>query len=78
MPQFDKSLASFSAFYKGKHKNHKLEWNHQLGTVTLLTRFSSGEKELSVSLYQAVVLLLFKDEDKLGYQDIFTRSGLSE
>lgn len=74
----DKALAAFSAFYKSKHKNHKLEWLHNLGTVILLTNFTSGEKELSVSLYQAVVLLLFKDEDKLGYKDILTRSGLSE
>lgn len=70
-------LASFEEFYKLKHKNHKLEWNHSLGTVTLSAQFDSGSKELSVSLYQAVVLLLFQNESKLSYKDILSQSGLS-
>ncbi|KAG9017883.1 hypothetical protein FRB93_004694 [Tulasnella sp. JGI-2019a] len=70
------SLATFNAFYKWKHSNRKLEWNHSLGTVTLAAQFKSGEKELSLSLYQAVILLLFQAENKLGYKEILLRSGM--
>ncbi|KAG8987866.1 hypothetical protein FRB90_003097, partial [Tulasnella sp. 427] len=72
-PEMSEALASFEEFYKLKHKNHKLEWNHSLGTVTLLAQFDSGSKELSVSLYQAVVLLLFQHENKLTYKDILSK-----
>ncbi|KAG8900346.1 hypothetical protein FRB99_006104, partial [Tulasnella sp. 403] len=75
-PQMSQALSSFTEFYKQKHKNHKLDWNHSLGTVTLMAQFDSGEKELSLSLYQAVVLLLFQDENKLCYQDILLQSGM--
>jgi len=70
------ALASFTEFYKQRHERHKLEWNHSLGTVTMSATFDNDEKELSVSLYQAVVLLLFQEENKLGFQDILQRSGL--
>ncbi|KAG8976071.1 hypothetical protein FRC05_004703 [Tulasnella sp. 425] len=75
-PDMSEEIASFEEFYKLKHKNHKLEWNHSLGTVTLSAQFDSGSKELSVSLYQAVVLLLFQNESKLSYKDILSQSGL--
>lgn len=71
------ALASFNDFYKTKHKNRKLEWNHSLGTVTLSANFDSGTKELAVSLYQAVVLLLFQNENTLSYDDVLQRSELS-
>lgn len=45
--------------------------------MTLTTRFSSGVKELSVSTYQAAVLLLFQNEDRLRFTDILERSGIS-
>lgn len=78
MGQMSKSLASFNAFYKSKHKNRMLEWNHALGTVTITAQFESGEKELSLSMYQGIILLLFQNENRLPYKEILLRSGLSE
>lgn len=63
-------LAKYSAFYKHKHQGHKLDWDHALGTAILRSRFKNGEKELSVSLYQAVVLLLFNETAELSFSDI--------
>lgn len=39
-------------------------------------RFKSGEKELSVSLYQAVVLLLFNDQVEIGFNDLKTTTRM--
>ena len=63
-------LNKFTAYYKDRHQGHKLEWDHALGTATLKAWFKNGDKELSVSLYQAVVLLLFNDAMELSFSDI--------
>ena len=75
-----KDLDAFLAYYKSKYKGRKLDWDHALGTVTMKARFTSGEKELSVSLHQAVILLLFNDNDELSYTEIKdqTRLGMPQ
>ena len=69
-------LTAFTEFYKNKHSGRKLDYDHSLGTVTLRARFKSEEKELSVSLFQAVVLLLYSDEDNIGFRDIKENTGI--
>jgi hypothetical protein len=73
-------LAKFEKYYKDNHSGHKLDWDHALGTATLKARFTAGVKELSVSLSQALVLLLFNDSLELGFEDIRdqTRMGRYE
>jgi cullin-4 len=70
-------LTKYSAFYKAKHQGHKLEWDYALGTAELRARFKAGTKDLSVSLYQAVVLLLFNETTELLFTEILeqTRMG---
>ena len=72
-------LSTFTRYYKSKHQGRTLDWDHALGTATLKARFKGGNKELSVSLYQAVILLLFNEEEELVYTDIKeqTRLGMS-
>lgn len=64
------ALNSFQQHYKDIHDKRKLHWNYSLATVTLKARFATGPKELSVSFYQAIVLLLFNDDDNLQYSYI--------
>jgi hypothetical protein len=70
-------LNYYTTFYKTKHQGHKLDWDHSLGTVTLKARFAAGPKDLTVGLYQAIVLLLFNEETEIGYKQILeaTRMG---
>ncbi|KAF9242330.1 Cullin family-domain-containing protein [Melanogaster broomeanus] len=70
LPSMQSDLASYATFYKAKHQGHKLDWDHSLGTATLKATFKAGAKDLTVSLYQAVVLLLFNDETEIGYSAI--------
>ena len=63
-------LSKYSVFYKNTHKGHKLDFDHSLGTVQMHGQFPLGEKELTVSLYQAVILLLFNDGNEVSYGDI--------
>ncbi|KAI0662359.1 Cullin-domain-containing protein [Cubamyces menziesii] len=71
-------LADYTQFYKRKHQGRKLDWDHALGTATLRARFDAGEKELSVSLYQAVILLLFNEESTMSYADIKEQTRLDD
>ena len=70
-------LTEYANYYKQKHSGHVLDWDHALGTVTMTARFNTASKELSLSLYQAVVLLLFDGTTEWRYTDILeqTRMG---
>ena len=64
-------LTAYDAnYYQKKHPRRTLTWDHSLGTMTLKGRFKAAPKELSVSLYQGVVLLLFNDAAELSYEEI--------
>ena len=69
-------LSTFTRYYKSKHQGRTLDWDHALGTATLKARFKGGNKELSVSLYQAIILLLFNEEEELVYTDIKEQTRL--
>jgi cullin-4 len=71
-------LDAFAAFYNEKHQGHKIEWDHTLGTVTLRARFAMGQKELSVSLHQAIVLLLFNDITEIPFVDLKMYTGIGQ
>ncbi|KAJ7593925.1 Cullin-4B [Mycena floridula] len=71
-------LNIFKALYKTKHGSRVLNWDHALATVTMTARFRTETKELSLSLYQAIVLLLFNEEDTLGLSDIAERTRLAD
>jgi cullin-4 len=73
-----KELVNYANDYKLRHSGHALSWDHALGTATLKARFDPGYKDLSVSLYQAVVLLLFNDAVEIPFADIMaqTRMGV--
>jgi cullin-4 len=58
-------LTAYADYYKQRHTGHVLNFDHALGTVTMKARFGPGIKELSVSLYQGLVLLLF-NETRMG------------
>lgn len=72
------ALNNYSAFYQDKHTNRVLTWAHYLGSATLIARCPKGKKELSVSLYQALVLLLFSERDSWTVEDIQAQTMLSK
>ena len=58
----------FKEFYLSKHSGRRLVWYNTLGMCVLKAQFPAGSKELSVSLLQAVVLMLFNDCDSVSFQ----------
>lgn len=60
----------FNKFYLQKHTGRKLQWQPTLGHCVLKATFEAGPKDLQVSLFQALVLLLFNDNDTLSFEEI--------
>lgn len=68
----------FTKFYLAKHSGRKLHWQPTLGHCVLRANFAQGNKELQVSLFQALVLLLFNDGDNLSFEDIKVSTNIEE
>ncbi|KAF9460280.1 Cullin family-domain-containing protein [Collybia nuda] len=77
-PSMDAELREFAAYYKQRHSGHELKWDHALGSVTMKGRFKPGSKELSVSLFQALVLLLFNTSTELSYLEIEEQTKIED
>uniref|UniRef100_A0A8C2KLI3 Cullin-4A n=1 Tax=Cyprinus carpio TaxID=7962 RepID=A0A8C2KLI3_CYPCA len=65
-------------FYLGKHSGRKLQWQPTLGHAVLKTEFKEGKKELQVSLFQTLVLLMFNESDEYSVEEIRTATGIED
>lgn len=73
------ALERFKRFYSIKYTGRNLTWQHSLDQCTLKASFPKGKKELSVSLFQALVLMLFNQMapgESLSYQNITDQTAL--
>jgi cullin-4 len=68
----------FKEFYLSKHSGRRLMWQNSLGHCVLKSNFPKGKKELSVSLFQTVVLMLFNDAQSLTFQEIKDTSAIED
>eukprot|EP00871_Galdieria_phlegrea_P005046 jgi/Galph1/5542/GphlegSOOS_G4136.1 len=67
---------AFTRFYLNKYAGRKLTWTHNNSSCTLRANFPYGQKTISVSLYQTLVLLQFNESDSLSLKEINERVGL--
>ncbi|CAA7266377.1 unnamed protein product [Cyclocybe aegerita] len=77
-PAMQVELTKYGEFYKEKHSGHVLDWDHSLGTMALKAWFKPGMKELSVSMYQGLVLLLFNDATEISFKDIKEQTNMND
>ncbi|PAV80121.1 hypothetical protein WR25_24733 [Diploscapter pachys] len=70
-------LTRYQDFYTSKHANKRLQWLHALGNCVLKATFRTGcVKELLVSLYQCLVLLLFNCKSEWTYEEILANTKI--
>lgn len=72
-------IERFDQYYKNKHTGRVLTWKHSLAHCAIKATFATGTKELLVSAYQAVVLMMFNslpNDGFLAYEQIATGTGL--
>ena len=81
-PAIFKLLSNFESYYYQKHNGRKLQWKHALAHCQLKAYYPKGvRKELVVSGFQAIVLLLFNDlpdNATLSYTDIQSATSLQD
>lgn len=79
-PEVTRQIETFDRYYKQRHTGRRLHWKHSLAHSVVTARFGKGApKEISVSAFQAIVLLLFNDlgpEGFLSYRTIKAATGL--
>lgn len=63
-------MTRFQHFYLGQSNKKKLNWSPALSYMSINARFKQGVKELQVSTFQGIVLLLFNDHDYLSFNEI--------
>ncbi|KAI8850950.1 Cullin-domain-containing protein [Chytridium lagenaria] len=66
----------FMDFYSSKYSGRVISWQNKLGVCVLKASFRKGTKELSVSLFQATILLLFNASKRLTYTDILSSTNM--
>lgn len=75
------AIADFEKFYYMKHSGRKLSWKHGLAHCQMKADFPSGKKDLVVSSFQTIILLLFNDvpeSEHLSYAHIKSSTNLSD
>ncbi|CAA7061302.1 unnamed protein product [Microthlaspi erraticum] len=72
-----KCIQVFKAYYEQRTSHRRLMWVYSLGTCHVVGRFSAKPIELIVSTYQAAVLLLFNNTERLTYNEIVEQLNLS-
>ncbi|RAL68576.1 hypothetical protein DID88_007298 [Monilinia fructigena] len=72
-------IEKYDRHYKHKHGGRRLTWKHSLAHSVVKAKFNKGVKELLVSGFQAIVLVIFNDlehDGHLSYSDISKATGL--
>ncbi|KAI8365993.1 cullin [Radiomyces spectabilis] len=77
-PDMRAQQEAYIQFYGKKYTGRRLTWQNSLGSCSVKAHFSAGFKELMLSLFQTVILLLFNDTSRpfLTYNDIFDATNL--
>nr|XP_023019090.1 cullin-4B [Leptinotarsa decemlineata] len=68
----------FKEFYLSKHSGRKLQWQPTLGYCVLRATFKTGPKELVVSLFQTLVILLFNKYDEITFDYIKVATNIED
>ncbi|KAL9007721.1 MAG: hypothetical protein Q9173_007072 [Seirophora scorigena] len=85
-PEIDRIKQSFEKFYLDKHSGRQLTWQGNMGTADLRAYFADMKstkktRELNVSTYCMVILLLFNDlppGNFLTYEEIQARTNIPD
>jgi cullin 1 len=76
------SLRVFEEFYSKRTQHRRLQWIHSLGTATVSARFTSAGQErkydLVMNTYQALILMLFNENQQLSVEQIASSLKLEE
>ncbi|ODV97457.1 hypothetical protein PACTADRAFT_32922 [Pachysolen tannophilus NRRL Y-2460] len=77
--QINNLLNDIEKSYKESNESKKLSWCYNLNQITLARSFKNGKKkELSLSLLQGSILLLFDEGDELTFEYILQKLNIKD
>ncbi|KAK1277508.1 Cullin-1 [Acorus gramineus] len=68
--EMSNSIEIFERFYMSTTRSRKLIWLFSLGTCIMIGKFDARPIEINLTTYQAVLLLLFNNCDRLSFEEI--------
>lgn len=71
-------VEAFKEFYEAETKHRKLSWIYSLGTCHLRGNFDPKPIELILTTLQAATLLLFNDNEELGFRQVQEQLNLPD
>jgi cullin 3 len=71
-----KLRTTFQAFYNSKHTGRKLTFINSLGTADLICAFPSCKREINVSTFAMVLLLIFNERSSYSYEELAAETGI--
>jgi cullin-4 len=77
--EVSRHIQKYDTHYRHKHTGRKLMWKHALAHSIVRAKFNKGTKELIVSGFQAIVLVLFNElpaDGFLSFAEISKATGL--
>ncbi|CAM9628792.1 unnamed protein product [Chrysoparadoxa australica] len=77
-PELAEHSEKFRSYYMARYQGRCLAWQHQLGSCILKASFPKGRKELAVSQLQAVVLMCFRQQDRISFRDLKDRTSIED
>ncbi|CAL1292128.1 unnamed protein product, partial [Larinioides sclopetarius] len=76
--ELKKSIGQFESFYGSRFKGRKLTWLHHLSDAEVKLRYLKKTYIVRMSTYQMAILLLYKRDDVLSYEEILETTKLSD
>ncbi|XP_058570996.1 cullin-4B-like isoform X2 [Neofelis nebulosa] len=77
-PDMERLQKNFKSFYLSRHSGRKLQWQSTLGRCVLRAEFKKGKKELQVTLFQTLVLLMFNEGNRFSLEEIKVATGVED
>ena len=68
----------FTKYYLTQNKSHKLIWKHQMDDIHLKAVYNNSNYYINCNVYQALVLLLFNNNNSLNYNTIISNTGIDK
>ncbi|CAO3687174.1 unnamed protein product [Rhizopus stolonifer] len=75
-PEMAKTQEAFNVFYSSRIKGRRLFWQNSLSSCILTGQFGRSTKELTMSLSQAAVLLLFNKDPTCSVSEMMQATSL--
>jgi len=76
--QVQEHVSHFEKYYDNKYQGRRITWQFSLCNCTLKANFPKKKIDLSVNLFQALVLLSFNESEALTLPQVMTLTGIRD